>query len=112
MTLFAGRLRDDRRRALEALQRIAEWLRAQRPLAVGEMRGLVPIRDRDVRMDVEGCARLDHLVGGLEDAGERVLLEEAAVGDRVQAREVQHRLLPIRRNSKTTPRARWMRATI
>jgi hypothetical protein len=104
MTLFAGRLRDDRRRALEALQGIAEWLRVQRPLAVGEMRGLVPIRDRDVRkMDVEGCARLDHLVGGLEDAGERVFLEEAAVSDHVQAREVQHRLLPSEGTRRRRP---------
>src|ERR1044072_5265955 len=60
--LLVGRLGNDRRRPLEAPQRGLQWLRAQGPLAIGQVLRLVAVRVREVReVDVKGCA-------GLEDA--------------------------------------------
>ena len=63
-----GRLADHRRRPLEAGERLAQRLGAQRPLAVGEVLRLVAVRVLDVaEVDVERRAGLEHGVG----AGER-----------------------------------------
>ena len=51
------RLADHRRRPLEARERLAERLGAQRPLAVGQVLRLVPVRERDVARSGRGTAR-------------------------------------------------------
>ena len=54
---LVGRLRDHRRGPLEAAERIAQRLRAQRSLAVGEVLRLVPVRVGDVARSGCGTAR-------------------------------------------------------
>ena len=57
---LVGRLADHRRGPLEARERVAQRLGAQRPLAVGQVLLLVAVRVRDVaEMDVERRAGLD-----------------------------------------------------
>ena len=59
--LLVGRLADHGRRALEARERLAQRLGAQRALAVGQVLRLVAVRVRDVgEVDVERRARLEH----------------------------------------------------
>ena len=56
--VLVGRLRDHRRRPLEAAERVAQRLGAERPLAVGQVLRLVPVRVGDVgEVDVERLAR-------------------------------------------------------
>ena len=86
------RLADHRRRPLEALERVAQRLGAQRALAVGEMLRLVAVRVRDVaEVDVERRARLEHVVRRLERRRERIDVGVRAVARRVHVREVEHR---------------------
>ena len=69
---FVGRLRDHRRRPLEARERIAQRLGAERSVAVGQVLRLVPVRVLDVgEVDVERRARLEHRVDALERGRER-----------------------------------------
>jgi len=71
---------------------LAEGLDPERALAVREVLRLVPVRVCDVgEVDVERRAGLDHLIGPVQDRGERGRLGEAAVGDRVQVGEVEDR---------------------
>ena len=70
--LLVGRLRDHRRRPLEAAERLAQRLRAERALAVGQVLRLVAVRVGDVgEVDVERLAGAEHVVGALERGGER-----------------------------------------
>ena len=66
-----GRLADHGRRPLEARERVAQRLGAQRSLAVREMLRLVPVRVLDVaEVDVERRVGLEHGVGAGERVGE------------------------------------------
>ena len=96
--ILVGRLRDHGRRALEAVERVAKRLGAERPFAVGQVLRLVAVRVRDVgEVDVERRVRL-------EDARRRPRAprrtarprRERAVARRVHVREVEDRSHPAR----------------
>ena len=66
---LVGRLRDHGRRPLEARERVAQRLGAERPLAVGQVLRLVAVRVGDVgEVDVERRAGLEHGVGASSTA--------------------------------------------
>ncbi len=71
--LLVRRLADHRRRPLEAVERLAQRVGAQRAFAVGQVLRLVAVRERDVgEVDVEWRARLLDGVDGLERGLERL----------------------------------------
>ena len=68
--LFVGRLTDDRRRTITALERLGERVGTKCPLTVGQMRLLIPVGEADVgEMNVERQLRLEN---GVRD-GQRAL---------------------------------------
>ena len=109
--LLVRRLGDHRRRTLEALQRLAQRIRAQRALAVGQVLRLVAVRVGDVgEVDVERRAALEDRVGGLEHVGERLDVGERAVARRVHVREVDHRPHPAGARARSRGRRRGCRS--
>ena len=85
-----GRLADHGRGPVEARERVAQRLGAERSLAVRQVLRLVAVRVLDVaEVDVERRARLEHRVRRGERVRETVGLEELAVARRVHVREVE-----------------------
>ncbi len=87
---LVGGLGDHRRRSLESRERVPKWLGAKRALSVGQVLGLVAVRERDVReVDVERGSLGEHLVDRPERGLERLRVEIGAVARRVHVREVE-----------------------